>query len=147
MSTTAFARTTARRLFAENDLTGWTFTLDRARTRFGQCRYRTKTISLSSVLLPARTDDETEQTLIHEVAHALTQGHHHDAVWLAKARSLGYRGGRCSDTSEDVRAVQVAQARWVGTCDLCGLTFPKFRRPRAGARYKHRGCRGVITFD
>jgi predicted SprT family Zn-dependent metalloprotease len=60
-------------------------------------------IELSRELTLSRTEDEVEQTIIHEIAHAVVgAGHHHDGVWLAEARRRGYRGlSTCRRPSED----------------------------------------------
>ena len=51
-------------------------------------------------------DAEIEDTLLHEIAHALVgRRHHHDAVWRAKAREIGCTGQRC-------HSVSFASTRW-----------------------------------
>lgn len=139
----------ARRLFAEHGLAPqWRFGWDNARKRFGCCQYGSLTITMSRYLTPHRDRDAVEQTLLHEIAHALVgAGHGHDRVWLAKARSLGYRGGRCS--SDKVEAVASA-SRYVGTCDRCDVQAPRHRmdaRLVGRPAYRHRECGGVITFN
>jgi hypothetical protein len=79
---------------------GWKFKFDRAKTRLGVCSYSTKTISLSKHITAVSDFDSVEQTLFHEIAHALTplerkKGKyvHHGEKWLHKAKELGYTGG------------------------------------------------------
>jgi len=79
---------------------GWRFEWDRATSRFGQCRYNHRAISMSAVMTVHRTADEVRQTMIHEAAHALTKGENHNRVWLAKARSMGYTGARTRELPE-----------------------------------------------
>ena len=75
---------TANRLLVEHGLAqqGWRFKFDRARLRAGQCRYRSKTITLSKhyVALNVTTrPEEVLDTILHEIAHALAGGRHgHD---------------------------------------------------------------------
>jgi hypothetical protein len=45
---------------------------------------------------------KTRDTILHEIAHALTPGHNHDSVWRAKSIEIGCDGKRCYGS--DVRA-------------------------------------------
>jgi predicted SprT family Zn-dependent metalloprotease len=151
-----FAFVTARRVMAEYDLDvkGWTFGFDRAARRFGCCNYGTKTITLSAVTLAARTEREVEQTILHEVAHALTPGKGHGTEWLWKAREIGYTGGTCSAVSEDVKRVVVQSAKYIGHCADCRESFPKHRMPASQVGrplFQHPACKrkpgkGMIAF-
>lgn len=116
----------ARELFLEHGLHGvWTFGWDNAKTRFGQCDHRRHRITLSKHLSRAGTEDEVEQVLLHEVAHALVGARAgHSALWLSRARSLGYRGGR-THSSE----AAIDHAKWLGLCPR-GHEVIRFRKPR-----------------
>ena len=85
---------------------GWTFDFDRATKREGRCDYTNKRISYSGPILPHRTREEFRQTMLHEIAHAMTPGAKHGPAWKAMARKLGYTGGRTSDANAGIRAVQ-----------------------------------------
>lgn len=87
-------RREAKELLKKHGLTEWTFSFDRAKTRAGVCHYRSKTIALSVyyVKSPLTTREHITDTLLHELAHALTPGHTHDAIWKAKAIELGSSG-------------------------------------------------------
>ena len=124
---------------------GWTIGFDRATKRFGACWYNRKTITLSSALLPHRDDDAVLQTLLHEVAHALTPGANHGPVWLRKAREIGYTGDRCSDEREAVEAAG-AGSRYVSKCTHCDIALPRTKAPKPGGFWRHKGCPGKITF-
>ncbi|KRD08599.1 hypothetical protein ASE48_08525 [Mycobacterium sp. Root265] len=123
--TMAQARGEARALLAEHGLVGWTLVFDNAKKRAGQCNYRAKTVSLSRYLMATRSADETRMTLTHEVAHALTPGHHHDAVWQRKHRELGGNGHRCFQM-EGVDP----KAPWIGTCSK-GTEHARYRAPKS----------------
>lgn len=92
----------AQDLMDDHGLTfhGWTFQWDKAVTRAGSCNYKTRTITLSEKLAEVRSAEETDQTLLHELAHALEPRHNHDNTWLSTARSLGYKGGATGEGNE-----------------------------------------------
>jgi len=126
ITATNLARIEARAasLFDEHGLTGWTFGWDRAVKRRGVCKHSTRTITMSAKLAALNSFEESEQTLLHEVAHALVgAGHGHDAVWLRKARSLGFKGGRTSSRTNEVPPTLI------GRCPN-GHESKRFRRPR-----------------
>lgn len=114
----------AAALFAEHGLTGWSFGWDRAVKRRGVCSHATETITMSRKLAVLNSYEESEQTLLHEVAHALVgAGHGHDAVWLRQARALGFKGSRTSKRTTEVTPTLI------GTCPN-GHESKRFRRPR-----------------
>ena len=106
---------------------GWRFEWDNAARRFGQCRYSTKTISMSRQLTIQRSPDAIRNPMLHEIAHALTPGHGHDAVWRAKAISLGCDGKRCSADKVEVNYKDVAK------CPVGHVSKKYWRKPRASA--------------
>lgn len=102
----------------------WTFGFDSAKRRVGACNYTAKRITVSRYLVPLLDDDEIHQTLLHEVAHAMTGvdvGHGRE--WQQTARRIGYEG--------DVRHPgqgAVDMAPWVGVCPNGHEVF-RFRKP------------------
>lgn len=83
---------------------GWSFGWIKTKRSYGQCDYKLKQIALSSILTQHRTEHGVTQTLLHEVAHALTPGHGHDAVWRRVARQLGVERPRSSTNADFDRA-------------------------------------------
>ena len=122
----------------------WSFGLDHARTRLGCCHYDEKRITCSAYLVAYLADDEVEQVVLHEIAHAKV-GHAagHGARWARQAKALGYTGGRTIDVPE-----ARLSARWLGTCGA-GHEILRHRRPSrrvyCGACAKV-GQRQVITW-
>lgn len=115
----------AEELLAEHGLQGWSFRFDRARVRAGACHYATRTITLSPWITGAHEQDQVRETLLHEIAHALVGPRHaHDAVWRARARSIGGTGQRCYVGGEE----PVVPGRWQGRC-AAGHVVHRHRRP------------------
>ena len=113
---------------------GWTFGFDRARTRLGVCRIRDKRITLSSHLSRTLPPSEVEDTVRHEIAHAIDAERrgrsNHDRTWKAVARACGANPVRCySGSLPDDPA-----APYVGTCPTCGATHDRYRQPAGALR-------------
>ncbi len=116
----------ARDEFAKHGLTNWTFVFDRGITRFGQCKFASRTISMSRQLSEANTEAECLNTLRHEIAHALVGPRvGHGAAWVRKAREIGCDGqARYSGTQ-----VATIEGAWIASCKRCGMTSrPSHRR-------------------
>jgi len=105
-------------------LAEWRFEWDRATTRFGQCDHRTKRITLSKYLTERASDEDVEQVLLHEIAHALSGSREgHGASWRSIARTIGYTGGRTHQL-----APAHERAKWLGRCPS-GHEIIRFRKP------------------
>ena len=98
--------------------TGWAFGFDLAPSRAGVCRYGERRIDLSVSYCLAATRADVEDTILHEIAHAIVgPRHNHDAVWKAKAREIGCVGERC-------HRVQHSVPKWVGRMRLRAAVVP-----------------------
>lgn len=115
---------------------GWRFAFDNARRRFGSCKYRPKLITLSKQLTSLNDEYRVKNTILHEIAHALTPGHHHDWVWKAKAREIGCDGDRCYSGEE----VATPESKYIAICSGCGTTHKKHRKPTRASSCGH--CSG-----
>ena len=143
--TLADVETLARRLFARHQARSglgaeWTFGFDLSTVRAGVCRYRDKRIDLSVSYCLRATRADVENTLLHEIAHAIVGAEHgHDAVWRARAHALGCTAERCHDVTHTL-------ARWVGECGCRRRWF----RQRLSRRLRHgaicRKCGRAITW-
>ena len=122
------AKILAMELMAKHGLiqNGWKFSYDNAKSRFGSCRHRKKMITLSQHLVCLNDVDRVKNTILHEIAHALTPGHRHDSVWVAKAIEIGCDGQRCYSLDETV----TPQGRYIAICKGCKGEFHKHRKPR-----------------
>jgi len=118
----------------------WTFAFDHAKTRAGQCDFARRRITVSRHLAARFSDDDVEQVLLHEVAHALSGARAgHGPTWRRTAARLGYTGSRLHDGP-----IASELAPWVGTCPA-GHEHFRYRTPtrplacaRCGRRFDER---------
>lgn len=104
----------------------YTFRFDRAKLRFGRCSYGNKVISLSKTLVELNTESEVKNTLLHEIAHALTRGCHHNRIWKKKAIEIGCDGERCYIAD----CVVCPKLKYTGYCESCGFTAQFSKMPK-----------------
>jgi len=117
------------------DQQGWTFDWHSLKKVAGRCNYVARLITLSHSYASHNDERLVENTLRHEVAHALVgPGQHHNQVWKRKALEVGCTAERCV-SSETVYPM----AKYTLSCSTCGKTYQFHRRP-AGAK----GC-GVCS--
>ncbi len=102
------------------------------RVSWGRCVYQCKRtggsyIELSRKQTPYETEDATEQTILHEIAHALTPGAGHGRLWKAMALSVGVRNPKATRGSSNVEGV-AHPPKWVMVCGDTTMK-PYYRRP------------------
>jgi predicted SprT family Zn-dependent metalloprotease len=98
MMTKQDAENIVHELIRQHKLDGWTFGWMRRRDPFrraGQCDWGKKRISLQPVYVELNDARLVMNTILHEIAHALTPRHGHNKYWKAKAREIGCTGARC----------------------------------------------------
>lgn len=135
------AHTVARTLMDDHGLADWNIAWDRAVKRYGQCNYGTRTLSFSRPLTAKRDPEGFRNTVLHEIAHALTPGANHGPRWRRQFIAIGGDGSRCSSGP-------TVEAPWTGVHDGCAKTFPRHRRPRGEAfcpRCYRRPTRGGLS--
>ncbi len=145
-ATLALARRLLARLGAEAGTPlverGWTVGFDRARRRLGACRIRQRQITLSAPLSQALPDEVVEDTIRHEIAHAIDGERRgrspHDATWRRIAVACGARPERCyhGDVPLD------ASAPYLAVCPSCGDAHALYRQPVHPRRCRACGPRG-----
>lgn len=90
ISSLAIELMTRHGLIVKDENESWKFSWSKRKTCWGLCNYKTKTIQLSSFLFtPQVSYRDVKETIIHEIAHALTPYHGHDWIWKKKCRELG----------------------------------------------------------
>ena len=141
------AMTKARQMMKNHDLPYWTVTYNNRKRAFGVCSYRYQQIQLSRHLIPVMPDKAIINVIIHEIAHALTPGHHHDSVWQAKCIELGGNSQRCGgydhykDGIKGREEFEEKTSKWTLTCPICGAIYYRNRRPSSSISCGEHGDR------
>src|SRR6188474_344117 len=86
----------AREQLIKYDLKEWhiRLTTDLTKPFLGLCSYKDKCIILNAHHIDTHPEPDVIDTILHEIAHALTPGEQHGIVWQNKAREVG-----CSNIS------------------------------------------------
>lgn len=138
------AQTLALILMREYGLTarGWTFGWMRATKTLGRCYYQPQIIKLSQSFVDLNGEDKVEETIRHEIAHALVgPGHGHGDVWISMAYKVGCSDPKARCTDHDL---VMAKGRFVAQCPACGHEFSRHRAPKPGSKWscsRHGGPR------
>lgn len=137
-------RALANDMLALYGLHDWSFAFNRRKTQMGLCCYGPQRIELSFHFAERNSEEAIRETLLHEIAHALTgPGHGHDAVWEKKCLEIGAKPQRlCFD-------VDMPQGRWQARCGCCGMLHTKHRRPKHPVGWYCTQCgkeRGRLTW-
>ena len=109
-------------------LDGWSLVIDnKSKRRAGVCKHSKKQIGLTLDYALKTSPADLEQTIIHEIAHALTPWAHHGPAWKAKMRELGKDPERCHSCT------WTKPEAWI-ICTLCkkesGHTLKQLKRYR-----------------
>lgn len=105
---------------------GWKFIFTKSYKSLGQCRYDTKEIAFSEKWREAPLV-EIRDTILHEIAHALTgPGHGHDLKWKKNCIKIGAKPNRLHDSTIP-GVYNPSKYKW--HCDNCGKNFYRVRKP------------------
>jgi predicted SprT family Zn-dependent metalloprotease len=103
----------------------WRFEFSRSKTVLGKCNFRKQIIYVSKSLAEINDRDRTENTLKHEIAHALAGAWHgHNRVWRQIALNIGCDGKICASQSE----IKLCPKNAIGTCGACGYEIKRYRK-------------------
>lgn len=111
---------------------GWVFRWDNSLQRAGVCKYRDKIIGLSRVIAEQREESFSIDTILHEIAHALTPGANHGPQWVRKAIEIGCNGQRCYS---DITPMM----KYIATC-VNGHTMSRQKKPGFGMQHSCPHC-------
>jgi predicted SprT family Zn-dependent metalloprotease len=100
------AASLAKSLISTHLSNEWSFSWNRRKSSFGLCNYKKRQIQLSIHLVPLESAESVKATILHEIAHALTPGHKHDAVWRNVAIRLGLKNPKSAKQSEQPEKIQ-----------------------------------------
>lgn len=125
--------------------------------RLGCCRWlpgsevaQSVEVAKSLTLDPALREQAVD-TLLHEVAHALTGPHGgHGEEWKIWCRKLGCKPERLADLTTEERQVwnEVNPARYRVECLSCRKTFYRTRANATTKRHgRHKGCPGGLRWS
>lgn len=101
---------------------GWRFDFNDRKRALGLCVYGERTIYLSLPLLELFNDADLHDTILHEVAHALTPGDHHGKLWAAACHRVGARPERTKLLSPEGAEIRAATAKYAFYCPSCQLS-------------------------
>lgn len=115
----------AQNLINQHGLHHLGFALDRGKNRLGACHERRTVVNGRRVCTPVKLTfsrhyvslldwDELHDVVLHEIAHALTPGHNHDATFMRKCREIGTKPARCAKPSASPEKGVIAY------CPTCG---------------------------
>jgi len=135
------AQDLAEELFQTYGLGHWHFKFDRSKRRFGQCRYADETITISAPLTLVNGEAEVRDTILHEIAHAMTPGHCHGPEWKRACLEVGARPLRGYSAAD----VAKPAAPWYLVCETCGYRAPRYRKTLN--RYSHLRCGGLMEWE
>lgn len=109
------------------------YELGDAKRRLGQCNYKNGryTINISKCYfekyIATGEIDKIEDTILHEMCHALPNGMNHKAQWQFYAnkvnRMFGYNIKRLAETDETIKEVKIENAKYTIVCQNCGHTY------------------------
>lgn len=104
---------------------GWFFEWHNKKASAGTCSYYKKAIQLSKPITELADEADVKDTILHEIAHALTPRHGHDWVWRKKALEIGCNGHRCfgGKVKESTSIAANLLAKYKGVCPNGHVTF------------------------
>ena len=141
------ARGLARTLMRQHGLEpdGWTFKFDHAKRRFGSCQSgrSRKWITLSRSLTLLNDEPQVRDTILHEIAHALTPGDGHGPAWKAKCIEIGANPRRTYGDDEVISPPRRAAWFEMG-CQRCDWWVDRRRRTRRKLVCKK--CRQPVAY-
>ena len=112
----------------KHGLGSWAFEWTRSKRNAGECiafgtSGRNGIIRLSRLYTQLNGPSDVLDTILHEIAHALTPGAKHGPTWKAKCRQIGARPIACV-TADEV----MPDAAWKGRCPNGHGVVTRFHR-------------------
>lgn len=101
------------------------FEFSNTRTILGQCNYKKKLIRLSDPYTILNNEESVKETIIHEIAHALTKGEKHNHIWKSKVLELG---GKHIKSTCDNKSVICPRKSYIYICPCCKSRVYRHRK-------------------
>lgn len=116
---------------------GWVFQWFNRKRSFGMVNYRRRVLYLSRYLVALNDEDETRDTILHEIAHIKAGPRAgHGPKWKEWARRVGSRPKACYG-----QEVASPEYRYRLVCTACGAVLKKVhRKPANLAKRYHIRC-------
>ena len=106
---------------------GFRFKFENCKATLGRCHYTTKMIALSKWYVQENEEGEIEDTILHEIAHALAWINDrftgHGKIWKDWARRIGANPKRCGKRGLNKPSNHF---KYSDSCG-CGKTFQRHR--------------------
>lgn len=111
-------RSLANTLMQKHGLRFWTFAFNNRTTSLGLCDYTSRKIYYSRVYLDLDAE-QIADTILHEIAHALTPGNGHGYLWKKKCTEIGCKPERLANVKRRVKY------RYKAICRGCGTVYQR----------------------
>ena len=119
----------------------WHFEFESCKRTLGRCHYHVKKITLSKWYVELNEEDDVEDTILHEIAHALsflrygTKGKGHGRLWKNVCKEIGARPERLH---KGILEYPDNHYKYSDTCG-CDITYQR-HRIRKNAKYRCPKC-------
>lgn len=120
------ATSLAVNLMREHNLIGWRFKLNTNKRRLGVCKYTSRTIELSIYHVDRGSEDEVKDTILHEIAHALSPVRGHGPVWQKICQEIGAKPKRLGPAMNAPHKLEYF-------CPNCFCVVKRHRKMKRGA--------------
>lgn len=95
----------------------------------GSCEYRRKYIRISKYHIKANEWQEIEDTMLHEIAHALTPDDAgHGRAWKQMCVKIGARPNRVVSNETMIKIKEIAKPKYMYACPNCNHKRPAYRK-------------------
>ena len=107
----------------------WKFAFESCKRSLGRCHYNLKKITLSKWYVQLNEEDDVEDTILHEIAHALSfirygsKGAGHGILWKRICLEIGATPQR---VHKGILEYPSNHFKYVDTC-CCGITYKRHR--------------------
>ena len=121
----------------KHNLNEYTFEFSRAKRTKGQCWYIQKVIKLSKSYVELNSFQVVYNTILHEIAHALTYKKYnvlgHNRIWKKVCYEIGCNGERINKDA-------INEYNYFYKCQKCGHIIGTYRKLKNVGNKFHKNC-------